>query len=83
MFPISVRDVDTLRETHDEHQVNAYETKQITHHHSVDHHHERADRFETSAMERVKHNEEHLTLSMVFYTSQKQIVLCAVRKFYQ
>lgn len=31
----------TLRKAHDENQIDADKTKQVTHHHAVDHHHER------------------------------------------
>lgn len=41
----------TLGKSHHEDQVNGDETQQIAHDHSVNHHDEWADRFETSAEE--------------------------------
>lgn len=38
----------TLREAHDEDDVNGDETQQVSHNHTVNHDYERADFFETS-----------------------------------
>jgi len=49
----------TLREPHHEHHVNGNEPQQVSHHHPIDHHHERPDGFETPAEKKLVLNVLH------------------------
>jgi len=52
----------TLRKPHHEHHVNGNEPQQVSHHHPIDHHHERSDGFETPADEKRPLNMCHQSL---------------------
>jgi hypothetical protein len=53
-----LKELITLRETHDEYHVNGDETQQVSHNHSVNHDDERPNFLEASAISQSKMEEE-------------------------